>query len=264
MLRRGHLVTRGRQGPASLAARGRVLPARTAPGGPRPDHDQPPGRGARSPRRAGRRASARRARAHRRTAALEPIRRYGRLQEQQYLPLAIDVAAALHYFRHIGVDSPRHQAEQRHHGRPRASDRPVGGPSRGGREAPAPPDRHRRLHGARAVRPGGARARPADRCRRTPPTCGASAPRSSTRSRVAAPFEHGDPTPTTYADDSRSFAEAPAALPDDVPPVVAGTILACLRPDPADRPRPHQVAEALEPVLASLPRGSLAGFRIRG
>ena len=30
------------------------------------------------------------------------VRRHGRLQEQQYLPLAIDVAAALHYFRHIG------------------------------------------------------------------------------------------------------------------------------------------------------------------
>ena len=30
------------------------------------------------------------------------IRRYGPLQEQQYLPLAIDIAAALHYFRHRG------------------------------------------------------------------------------------------------------------------------------------------------------------------
>jgi hypothetical protein len=38
----------------------------------------------------------------------------------------------------------------------------------------------------------------------------------------------------------------------------------CLRRDPDDRPLPHQVAEALEPVLAGLPRGSLAGFRVRG
>ena len=30
------------------------------------------------------------------------IRRYGPLQEQQYLPLAIDIAAALHFFRHRG------------------------------------------------------------------------------------------------------------------------------------------------------------------
>ncbi|SEC87758.1 Protein kinase domain-containing protein [Nocardioides exalbidus] len=30
------------------------------------------------------------------------VRRHGRLQAQQYLPLAIDVASALHYLRHIG------------------------------------------------------------------------------------------------------------------------------------------------------------------
>src|SRR5687767_1386396 len=30
------------------------------------------------------------------------VRRYGPLQPQQYLPLAIDLAAALHYFRHVG------------------------------------------------------------------------------------------------------------------------------------------------------------------
>ena len=30
------------------------------------------------------------------------VRRYGPLQPQQYLPLAIDVASALHYFRHVG------------------------------------------------------------------------------------------------------------------------------------------------------------------
>ncbi len=31
------------------------------------------------------------------------IRRFGPLQEQQYLPLAIDIAAALHYFRHLDL-----------------------------------------------------------------------------------------------------------------------------------------------------------------
>ena len=30
------------------------------------------------------------------------IRRHGALQQQQYLPLAIEVASALHYFRHVG------------------------------------------------------------------------------------------------------------------------------------------------------------------
>ena len=31
------------------------------------------------------------------------LRRHGRLAEQQYLPLAIEIASALHYFRHIDV-----------------------------------------------------------------------------------------------------------------------------------------------------------------
>ena len=74
-------------------------------------------------------------------------------------------------------------------------------------------------------------------------------------------FEHGDPD----ADDVRrrfpQLVDAPAALPDDVPAVVAETVIACLRRDPDDRPLPHEVAEALEPVLAGLPRGSLAAFR---
>jgi serine/threonine-protein kinase len=78
------------------------------------------------------------------------------------------------------------------------------------------------------------------------------------------PFEHGDPD----ADDVRrrfpQLVDAPAALPDDLPGAVAETVRACLRRDPDDRPLPHEVAEALEPVLAGLPRGSLAGFRIRG
>ena len=79
------------------------------------------------------------------------------------------------------------------------------------------------------------------------------------------PFEHGDPD----ADDVRLALPAarrrdPAPLPDGVPGPVAEVIAACLRRDPAERPLPHEVAEALEPVLAGLPRGSLAGFKIRG
>ena len=35
------------------------------------------------------------------------------------------------------------------------------------------------------------------------------------------------------------------------------------RRDPDDRPLPHEVAEALEPVLAGLPRGSLTAFNPR-
>ena len=44
------------------------------------------------------------------------IQHHGRLAEQQYLPLAIKMASALHYFRRIRLRvPPRHQAEQRDH-----------------------------------------------------------------------------------------------------------------------------------------------------
>jgi serine/threonine protein kinase len=78
------------------------------------------------------------------------------------------------------------------------------------------------------------------------------------------PFEQGDPD---AGDVRRRFPQLvadPAPLPDDVPAPVAAVITACLRRDPVERPQPHEVVDALEPVLAGLPRGSLAGFRIRG
>ena len=81
------------------------------------------------------------------------VRRYGPLQEQQYLPLAIEIASALHYFRatsgYVHLDI-------------KPSNIIMGAPARlidlcvartvdeaAGLDLP---DRHRRLHGARAVR----------------------------------------------------------------------------------------------------------------
>lgn len=39
-----------------------------------------------------------------------------------------------------------------------------------------------------------------------------------------------------------------------VPPIVADVVMACLRRDPAERPRAREVADMLEPALAALPR----------
>ena len=36
-----------------------------------------------------------------------------------------------------------------------------------------------------------------------------------------------------------------------------------LEPLPANRPRPAEVSDLLAPVLADLPRGHLAGFKVR-
>jgi eukaryotic-like serine/threonine-protein kinase len=46
-------------------------------------------------------------------------------------------------------------------------------------------------------------------------------------------------------------------LPSGVPGPVATTLAAMLEPRPEDRPAPHEVAEALEPVLEAQPRHRL-------
>lgn len=58
----------------------------------------------------------------------------------------------------------------------------------------------------------------------------------------------------------------PRAFPRDVPPLLADLILACLARSPADRPTPAQIAQAVEPLIARLPKPVLGGFRpkIRG
>ncbi|MFT3873729.1 MAG: hypothetical protein QM714_13985 [Nocardioides sp.] len=48
-----------------------------------------------------------------------------------------------------------------------------------------------------------------------------------------------------------------------MPDEVAKLILAMLEKRPANRPRPAEVADTLQPVLEALPRGRLAGFKVR-
>jgi len=188
------------------------------------------------------------------------IRRYGRLQEQQYLPLAIDVAAALHYLRHIGWT----------HLDIKPSNIIMGAPARLIDLSVARPEEDAR----RLRHPIGTDAYmapeqcdPAGAGERVPSYASDVWGLGATLFHAVAgrrPFEPGDPD----ADDVRrrfpQLVDPPAALPGGVPPVVDDVLRACLRPDPALRPLPHEVAEALEPVLAALPRGSLAGFKIRG
>ncbi|MDT0186940.1 serine/threonine-protein kinase [Microbacterium sp. ARD31] len=188
------------------------------------------------------------------------IRRYGPLQEQQYLPLAIDVAAALHYLRHLGWT----------HLDIKPSNVIMGAPARLIDLSVARPEEDAR----RLRHPIGTDAY------MSPEQCDPTGPGDAVPSYASdvwglgatlfhavagrRPFASGDPD----ADDVRlrfpQLVAPPAPLPDRVPPVVAEVVLACLRLDPAQRPLPHEIADALEPVLAGLPRGALAGFRIRG
>lgn len=71
---------------------------------------------------------------------------------------------------------------------------------------------------------------------------------------------------TTGDDGSRRYPQLhgpPRDLPRTTPRPVADLIHACLSPKPADRPTPAQVAEAVEPLIAALPRPVLGGFRPR-
>jgi serine/threonine protein kinase len=48
-------------------------------------------------------------------------------------------------------------------------------------------------------------------------------------------------------------------FPDDVPPRLAEIVESCLAPDPAARPTAREVAEALEPLVAMLPKRPIIG-----
>ncbi|KRF06662.1 protein kinase [Nocardioides sp. Soil777] len=185
------------------------------------------------------------------------VRRYGRLQEQQYLPLAIDVAASLHYLRHIGWTHLDIKPSNIIMGAPaRLIDLSVARPEEDAR-------RLRHLIGTDAYM--------------SPEQCDPGEVEPSYASDVwglgATLFEavaghraFDDPRPRADTLEERlpQVAAAPRALPDGVPDEVVKVIGAMLLHDPAARPAPHEVVDALEPVLARQPRGSLAGFKVRG
>jgi serine/threonine protein kinase len=68
------------------------------------------------------------------------------------------------------------------------------------------------------------------------------------------PFEKGD----RDSDDPElrwpQISAEPKPMPDSISPAVAEAIMATLAYDPADRPSPVELANALEPVLAGLPK----------
>jgi len=59
------------------------------------------------------------------------------------------------------------------------------------------------------------------------------------------------------------LTEKPAAMPRDLPDTVTKPILAALERQPEDRPTAVELAGALEPLVASLPKPVLGGFRRR-
>jgi serine/threonine protein kinase len=186
------------------------------------------------------------------------IRRYGPLQEQQYLPLAIDIASALHYLCGVGYV----------HLDIKPSNVIMGAPAR-----------LIDLSVARTIGkaadlgwPIGTDAYMApEQC--DPPATGTPGPASDVWGLGATifeavaghkAFEEGDPAADEVTARFPQLASAPSELPDRVPAEVAKVVYAALDADPGCRPAPHEIAEALQPVLARQPRGRLAGLRVRG
>ena len=189
------------------------------------------------------------------------LRRHGPLQEQQYLPLAIDLASALHYLAHVGHV----------HLDLKPSNVIMGAPAR-----------LIDLSVARTVEEAAGLRHPIgtdaylspEQC--DPPGTGTPGPASDVWGLGATlfeavaghrPFDDGDPHGDALVDRFPQVAVldggAPYALPDRVPAEVAAVLYAALSPSPGDRPLPREIAEALQPVLERQPVGHLAGFRVR-
>lgn len=75
-------------------------------------------------------------------------------------------------------------------------------------------------------------------------------------------FDNADPDQRDPARRWPQLVAAPYTLPDQVPAELADLILSCLHQDPADRPAPGEFADALEPMMAALPKARLSGFKI--
>ena len=180
------------------------------------------------------------------------IRRSGRLSEQQYLPLAVDVASALHYFRHVDVCHLDIKPSNLIMGSPaRLIDLSVARSSASaaaidgviGTDAYLAPEQAD--PGAGGAVPGFA----SDVW-----GLGATLFHAIAGER---PFREGDRDARTPAERHPQVVEPAGPLPSGVAPEVAEVVTAALAPCPGDRPLPHEISEALAPVLARQPRPKL-------
>jgi serine/threonine-protein kinase len=185
------------------------------------------------------------------------LRRHGPLTMAQYLPLGIEIASALQYLRTIGYV----------HLDIKPSNIIMGAPARLIDLSVARP-----LEAARRLdHPIGTDSYMApEQC--DPPRTGRPSSASDVFGLAVTMFEaisgyraydDGDSDASDPVRQWPQLAAAAYALPDSVPPQVAKVVEAGLEPDPASRPTPVEFADALEPVYAALPKGRLAGFRVR-
>jgi serine/threonine-protein kinase len=185
------------------------------------------------------------------------VRRHGPLQEQQYLPLAIDIASALHYLRHIDYVHLDIKPSNVIMGAPaRLIDLSVARPS----EQAAGLTHH--IGTDHYMSPEQAEPQRAGRPGVASDVWGLGATLFEAVAGYRA-FDDGDPASDDPVARFPQLVDPPYELPDRVPADVAKVVYAALEADPANRPLPHEIATALEPVLARQPVGKLT-FKVRG
>ena len=187
------------------------------------------------------------------------IRRYGPLQEQQYLPLAIDIASALHYFGHVGVVHLDIKPSNIIMGAParlidlsvaRSVDRAAARSTTSiGTDVYMAPEQCDPGSPARPARPAtsGAWARPCSR--RSPATA---------RSTRATPTPHGSRTA------SPSWSTRPTSFPSACP---TRSRRSCTPPSSATRPTgrcPHELAERARAGADPRSRQAKLTFKVKG
>lgn len=174
------------------------------------------------------------------------VRRSGALEEQQYLPLGIEIASALHYLHRLGIV----------HLDIKPSNTIMGAPAKL-IDLSVARTVERAAHLGYAV--GTDRYMAPEQCQGHPlPASDVWGLGATLYEAVAGyrPFQDGDGVRFPQLTDE-AFA-----LPERVPLDLAKLLYACLEHDPAERPTPAELADALGPMLERCPRGRLAGFKI--
>jgi eukaryotic-like serine/threonine-protein kinase len=183
------------------------------------------------------------------------LRRHGRLPEQQYLPLGIEIAGSLHYLRRIGWTHLDIKPSNIIMGAPaRLIDLSVARPIDDAAELDAEIGTDAYMAPEQCI----------------PGKLGRPGPESDVWGLGATLFEAVAGYPAFDGGERRSsdlerrypqLVDPPYEMPEGTPHEVEKILFAAMEPDPADRPLPHEFAEALEPVLARQPKARFGGFK---
>jgi serine/threonine-protein kinase len=184
------------------------------------------------------------------------LRKYGPLAPEQFVPLAIQLCAAVHYLRNEGVVHLDVKPSNVIMGAPpRLIDLSVARTVEDCERLKAPVGTDGYMAPEQCLPEGGAVGPAADVW-----GVGVTLFRAVSGER---PFARGDHKSHVPSERWPQLEEAPARLEDRVSVRIAEPIMACLRYEPPERPAPTEVAAALEAVLSDLPGPRISKLKPR-